>query len=83
MSRKGLYAPSLPTEKELKIIYNQCAEQTPRGHSLRLKGRGRLMKKYFKMIVAGVIALIFIGTFVFLWISRSRNRWSMKSLCRQ
>ncbi|WP_048798986.1 efflux RND transporter periplasmic adaptor subunit, partial [Segatella buccae] len=26
------------------------------------------MKKYFKMIVAGVIALIFIGTFVFLWI---------------
>ena len=68
MSRKGLYAPFLPTEKELKIIYNQCAEQTPRGHSLRLKGRGRLMKKYFKMIVAGVIALIFIGTFVFLWI---------------
>lgn len=26
------------------------------------------MKKYFKLIVASVIAIIFIGTFVFLWI---------------
>ena len=26
------------------------------------------MKKYFKFIVAGLIALIFIGTFVFLWV---------------
>ena len=26
------------------------------------------MKKYFKLIVAGFIALVFIGTFVFLWI---------------
>ena len=26
------------------------------------------MKKYFKFIIAGLIALIFIGTFVFLWI---------------
>ena len=26
------------------------------------------MKKYLKFIVAGLIALIFIGTFVFLWI---------------
>jgi len=25
------------------------------------------MKKYFKFIVAGIIALLFIGTFVFLW----------------
>ena len=25
------------------------------------------MKKYFKFIVAGFIALLFIGTFVFLW----------------
>ena len=26
------------------------------------------MKKYFKLIVAGFIAMVFIGTFVFLWI---------------
>ena len=26
------------------------------------------MKKYLKFIVAGLIALVFIGTFVFLWI---------------
>ena len=26
------------------------------------------MKKYFKFIVAAVIALIFIGTFVFLYV---------------
>ena len=25
------------------------------------------MKKYFKLIIAAIIALIFIGTFVFLW----------------
>ena len=25
------------------------------------------MKKYFKLFIAAVIALIFIGTFVFLW----------------
>src|SRR3712207_7817332 len=26
------------------------------------------MRKYFKFIIAGLIALVFIGTFVFLWI---------------
>ena len=25
------------------------------------------MKKYFKLILAAIIALVFIGTFVFLW----------------
>ena len=26
------------------------------------------MKKYFKIIIAALVALIFIGTFVFLWV---------------
>lgn len=33
------------------------------------------MKKYFKFIIAGLIALIFIGTFVSCGSSHNRNLW--------
>ena len=32
------------------------------------------MKKYSKFIVAGIILLVFIATFVFLWIRRLSSR---------
>ena len=38
------------------------------------------MKKYLKFIVAGVIALVFIGTFVFLWM-QSRPKTVEYEVC--
>ena len=37
------------------------------------------MKKYSKLIVAAIVALIFIGTFVFLWQKSQPERWFITS----